>query len=161
MPWIYAVNITREGGDFVVSVRDLPEVCTSGDTLERALDLAADAVDVVVCHRIEKGKELAAPSAPLSGEYEAVLPFQTAAKATLYQIWRASGVSKSELARRMGLGETEVRRILDPHHSTRPMTLDATAKALGYRLVMAPGRQDVKPDKPHNTRTKPTTRAAE
>lgn len=34
----YAVKITLEDGDHVVSVRDLPEVVTSGNTLEQALE---------------------------------------------------------------------------------------------------------------------------
>ena len=46
--WTYGASITRERGDFVVSVRDLPEVVTSGSTQEEALELAADAIEVIV-----------------------------------------------------------------------------------------------------------------
>ena len=42
--WVYGVSIERKGEDFVVSVRDLPEVVTSGYSLEEALALAADSI---------------------------------------------------------------------------------------------------------------------
>ena len=137
MNWVFGTKIACEGVDYVVTVRDLPEVCTSGDTLAQAQELAADAIDAVVAHRIEQGKDMSPPSPVLASEYAIELPLQTAAKATLYCLWRMSGISKSELARRMSVRETEVRRILDPRHGTRPAALEATAKAMGYSLSVS------------------------
>ena len=50
--WTYGVKVAVAGGDHVVSVRDLPEVVTSGDDFEEALRLAADAIAVVVTGRM-------------------------------------------------------------------------------------------------------------
>lgn len=137
MQWEYATRIEQVDGDHVVTVRDLPEVCTSGDTREQAIELAADAIDVVLAHRIEKGLDLPAPSKAQRGEILIAPPLQTQAKAALYAAWRASEISKSELARRLGVRETEARRILDPRHATRLETLDAAGKALGVRLAVS------------------------
>src|SRR5215208_681973 len=60
--WTYGASITRERGDFVVSVRDLPEVVTSGSTQEEALELAADAIEVIVEGRMEDNEALPLPS---------------------------------------------------------------------------------------------------
>jgi predicted transcriptional regulator len=48
------------------------------------------------------------------------------------------GVGNSELARRLGVTEAVVRRILDPDHAAR---LEAALEALGQRVVM--GVEDV------------------
>jgi antitoxin HicB len=91
MAWIYGVKIAKDGGGFAVTVRDLPEVLTFGATMDEARALGADAIGAVVAHRIEKGKELAVPSAPEHGEVEIGLSLQTAAKASTYLAWRKSG----------------------------------------------------------------------
>jgi len=47
------------------------------------------------------------------------------------------GVSNSELARRLGVRETVVRRMLDPDHDTRSEKIQAALEALGKRIVVA------------------------
>ncbi|MFT4098341.1 MAG: type II toxin-antitoxin system HicB family antitoxin [Rhodoblastus sp.] len=84
MQWEYATRIVEDDGDFVVTVRDLPEVQTSGDTREQAIELAADAIDVVLAHRIEEGLDLPAPSKAQRGEILIAPPLQTQAKAAVY-----------------------------------------------------------------------------
>jgi antitoxin HicB len=48
----------------------------------------------------------------------------------------AAGISKSELAQRVGKDEKETRRILDPRHPTKLPALTASLRALGKRLVV-------------------------
>src|SRR5829696_4213511 len=127
----YGASITREGDDFVISVRDLPEAVTSGSTQEEALELAADAIAVIVEGRMEDNEALPLPSPVRKGEHAVALPAHLAAKAAVYTAWKEAGVSKSELARRLRRNETEVRRILDPHQ------LEEAARALGGRLVVS------------------------
>ena len=132
----YAAMISEEDGDFVVNVRDLPEVVTAGETLADALALAADAIEVAVAGRIEDEMDLDEPSAPLPGEHVVSIPARLGAKAAVYRAFRASGLRKTELASRMGRNETEVRRILNPRHGTKLDQLDEAARALGGRLVI-------------------------
>lgn len=136
MNFQYPVSITRDADDYVVTVRDLPEVQTSGDTETEALDLAADALEVVVAKRMENEEDLPLPSPARVDEIEVFLPPQLAAKAAVYIAWKQAGISKSELARRMGRSEVEARRILAPRHGTKLDQLDEAAKALGARLVV-------------------------
>lgn len=135
--WLYGVAIAREGDDYVVSVRDLPEVVTAGDTLEEALDLAADGIEVVVEGRMEDDEDLPFPSPVRDGEVGIAVPAKVAAKASVYRAWKDSGINKAELARRLSRSETEVGRILNPRHGTKLDQLDEAAKALGGRLVVA------------------------
>jgi antitoxin HicB len=135
--WTYGVRITREGRDFVVSVRDLPEVTTSGDTLEQALDLAADAIDVIMQMRMEDGEGLPAPSPVRKGEHPVSPPATTAAKATLYQAWRETGITKVELAARLGAAENQARRLLDVKHASTLAALEKATRAMGYQLVVS------------------------
>lgn len=57
MKYTYAVALTPDetDGGFIVSWRDLPEAITQGDTLERALAKAADALDEAISGRIKRG----------------------------------------------------------------------------------------------------------
>jgi antitoxin HicB len=52
------------------------------------------------------------------------------------EAFAAAGITKSELARRIGKDEKEVRRILDPKHPTKLPALIAALRALGKRLVV-------------------------
>ena len=65
------------------------------------------------------------------------VPAPVAVKLAVWLAWRASGISKSELARRIGVKEPEARRILDPDHPTKLPTLERALKALGQRLVVS------------------------
>jgi antitoxin HicB len=42
----------------------------------------------------------------------------------------------TELARRLGVSETVVRRMLDPKHDTKPARIQAALNALGKRIVV-------------------------
>lgn len=133
-PWIFGVRVTHEHGDHVVLVRDLPEVVTSGESLDEALALAADAIEVAVAGRMEDDMDLPEPTAVRKGEHVVPLPAQMAAKASVYAAWKKARLSKTELARRLERNETEVRRILNPRHGTKLDQLDEAARALGGRL---------------------------
>ncbi|MGP0060374.1 MAG: type II toxin-antitoxin system HicB family antitoxin [Beijerinckiaceae bacterium] len=136
MNWIYGAAIDKQGEDHVVSVRDLPEVVTAGDTHEEALALAADAIAVIVAGRMKDEAELPPPSPVAAGEEAVPLDPHLAAKASVYALWRKAKISKSELARRMQRKEGEVRRLLDPAHGTKLDQLRDAAHVLGDELVV-------------------------
>jgi antitoxin HicB len=136
MNWIYGVVIIKEGADHVVSVRDLPEVVTSGDAHQHALALAADAIAVIVAGRMKDETDLPPPSPIAAGEEAVPLDPHLAAKASVYSLWRKAKISKTELARRMHRNEGEVRRLLDPKHGTKLDQLRDAAHLLGDELVV-------------------------
>jgi antitoxin HicB len=51
--------------------------------------------------------------------------------------FRESGLTRVALAGRLGIGENEVRRMLDPNHGTKLERLNDGMRALGWRLVIA------------------------
>lgn len=128
-----------EDGGYVVTCRDVPEVVTQGETVDEALGEAEGALEAAIEMRMEDGMEIPLPTAKRRGEYLASLPISTAMKAALCITMREQGVSKSELARRLGLDEKEARRMLDPKHGTKVPALERALHALGKRveLVMA------------------------
>ena len=60
--------------------------------------------------------------------FEIAVAPDVAAKLAVLEAFKAAGISKSELARRIGKDEKEVRRILDPKHPTKLPALVATLR---------------------------------
>lgn len=135
--YVYPATITpAEEGGFVVTFRDVPEAITQGEDLNDALAEAADCLEEAVAAYLAAGRPLPLASACGADEHAVFLPLQTACKAMLVQALRETGVSKSELARRMGLDVREARRMLDPHHPTKVDRMESALRLLGYRPVL-------------------------
>jgi antitoxin HicB len=49
---------------------------------------------------------------------------------------RERRMANTELARRLGVSETVVRRMLSPKHNTKPERIQAALAALGKRIVV-------------------------
>jgi antitoxin HicB len=126
---------TVDGG-FVVQFRDLPEAITQGDTEEQAAIEAVDCLEEAIVARIDEKIEIPEPSQPQSEERLIVLPIQTALKAALYLTMKEAAITKVELARLIGVDEKEVRRILDPRHGTKLVTIERALEALGKRIEL-------------------------
>ncbi len=65
------------------------------------------------------------------------VPLWIAGKLALYRAMREQGINNSELARRLGVRETVVQRMLDPDHATKAERLQAALAVLGKHLVIA------------------------
>jgi antitoxin HicB len=134
----YPVVLTADekDGGYVVTCRDVPEVVTQGETIEEAISEAEGALEAAIEMRIEDGMDIPLPTTKKRGEHLASLPISTAMKAALYFTMREQNVSKSELARRLGLDEKEARRMLDPKHGTKVLALERALHALGKRVEL-------------------------
>jgi antitoxin HicB len=129
---VYPARLTREPeGGFVVRFRDLPDCLTQGDDEAEALFQAADALAEALAARINHGEPIPAPSAPKRGERLISPEEPLGLKTALYELARAEGLGKSALARRLGVDEKEVRRLLDPRHPTQESRLRAMLAKLG------------------------------
>lgn len=123
-------------GNVVVTFPDVPEVVTQGRGKADAQASAEEALGLALLSYPARGLPL--PKARASGKKlvsVAVAP-DVAAKLAVLESFVAAGISKSELARRIGKDEKEVRRILDPKHATKLPALTAALRALGKRLVV-------------------------
>ncbi len=94
---------------------DLPEAVTEGDDAADAGAQAADCLAEAIAGRINDGEPIPTPSRP-AGMTTVGLEPVLAYKAALYGAMRTSNVTKSGLAKRLGIDEKDVRRLLDPRH---------------------------------------------
>jgi antitoxin HicB len=82
----------------------------------------------------EDERRVPPPSKARKGEVMIELPPSVCAKVLLLNTMLASGVSRAELARRMGTSQREVQRIIKIRHTTKIDTLGQALHALGKRL---------------------------
>jgi len=134
----YPATLTPEGkGGFTVRFSDLPEAITSGKDRSDCLTQAADCLEEAIAGRIAEGLEIPRSSSPRRNQVLVAVPAPTAAKAALYLAIREARIKNTELARRLGCDEKEIRRMLDPRHPTKLPRIQQALEALGKRLVVS------------------------
>ncbi len=137
MRFIYPAQLCQHSEDeVVVSFRDVPNCHTSGEDVGEALLEAEDALEEAIAGHINRGDSIPIPSAPLPDEYLVSLPVDTAAKAALTIAFRASGLTRVELANRLGVHDRVVRRMLDPRHGTSVNRINDALRILGKQVVI-------------------------
>ena len=133
----YPAAIERdEDGRFVVTFPDFGWGATDGATLEEALDEARDLLRELITATMRKGLPLPVPSRASKRRPLVVPPLQIALKAALYDSYRQANISQRRLARDLDIGENEVRRMLNPDHATKAVTIDAVLHRLGVRISL-------------------------
>jgi antitoxin HicB len=136
----YAYKALFEPGDrrgnVVVSFPDVPEAITQGRGEADARAMAEEALGLVLLTYLERGKALPKPRARGRKLVDVAVAPDVAAKLAVLEAFKGAGISKSELGRRIGKDEKEVRRILDPKHATKLPALTAALRAMGKRLVV-------------------------
>lgn len=120
----------------VVSFPDVPEAITQGRDMADARAMAEEALGLALLTYLKRGMPLPKARAKGRNLVEIAVAPDVAAKLAVLESFSVAGISKSELARRIGKDEKEVRRILDPRHPTKLPALTTTLRALGKRLVV-------------------------
>lgn len=137
MEFAYPVRAKADPeGGFVITCRDLPEAITQADNRHDIAEEAAGALQAAIEARIEDGLDIPVASPPRRGELVVAVPLTTALKAALHVAVHEAGLSKIELARRLGIDEKEARRMLSPGHATKAPTLERALAKLGKRAVV-------------------------
>jgi antitoxin HicB len=131
----------QESGGVLVQFVDVPEAHTFGATdADAGGDHTLDCLIAALGGYIKLGREIPQPS-PARGRPVAILPPLVAAKLALYESMRAQHITRTALARRLGLQENAVRRLIDLDHRSHIDQIDRALAALGKRLevrVLAP-----------------------
>ncbi|MBX9843145.1 MAG: type II toxin-antitoxin system HicB family antitoxin [Xanthobacteraceae bacterium] len=120
----------------VVSFPDVPEAITEGRDMADARTMAEEALSLALLTYPVRGLPLPKPRTKGRKLVEIAVAPDVAAKLAVLEAFAVAGITKSDLARRIGKDEKEVRRILDPKHPTKLPALTATLRALGKRLVV-------------------------
>ena len=136
----YPAEIERdEDGRYVVSFPDFGWGATDGATRDEALVEAKDLLLELIATTMREGEDLPEPSRAGRRRPLVIPPVQIALKAALYEAWRQAGISQRRLARDLGVAESEVRRMLNPKHSTKAATIDHVLRRLGKRVTVTVG----------------------
>ena len=135
--FVYAARFEPgDKGGIVVSFPDVPEAITQGDDEADAVMQAEEALGLALLTYPRRGLPVPVAKAKARGLVRIPVAPDVAAKIAVLEAFEASGLSKSELGRRLGKDEKEVRRILDPRQSTKLTTLTEVLRELGQQLVI-------------------------
>lgn len=138
MQFIYQAVLTEDPDDgFLVTFPDVPEAVTHGQTREEALSSGAEALGMALRYLAKDGSDIPMPGPVTRPEFAISVPAEDALKAAVIAAFRRSGISKTELAARLGKVESEARRILDPGHPSKLGALQAALAALGQKIVIS------------------------
>ncbi len=129
------LRAVEKGSEYVVHFVNLPEAVTGGRTRIEASDEAADCLGSSLAFRMKDKQAIPAPSKPRRGQQLIQVPLWLAPKLALYIAMQEQGLRNTDLAGKLRCHESAVRRLLDPHHASRPEKLEAALAALGKRLA--------------------------
>ncbi|HFK7186577.1 type II toxin-antitoxin system HicB family antitoxin [Serratia odorifera] len=130
----YPINLQPDNGGYVVSFPDIPEALTQGDTREEALGMGLDALITAFEFYFEDNQKVPLPG-DVAGDYVDV-PLSVASKVLMLNAFIESGLTRVELADRIGIKKQEVNRLIDLQHATKIDAIQRAMKALGKRLEL-------------------------
>jgi len=132
----YRIETTPDDNDtLLVTCPAFPEVTTfAPNDPEQLISIALKAIEEAIAARISDGDPLpreatAAERKRHKGGY-VKLPLLTALKVQLYDALRGAGISRAELARRLGWHREQVDRLFRLDHASRVDQIEAAFKQL-------------------------------
>jgi len=135
MQFIYPYTVFQsEDGAWQVRFPDVPEALTEGDTEAEAHALATDVLLAALGGLVKMKRDIPGPSAADAGPV-VVVPMLQSARLAPYKTMREGGLNNVTLARKLGLVEGEVRRMLDLGHQTGIGTLERALWQLGKQMA--------------------------
>lgn len=133
----YPAELGRDkAGDWLVTFPDVPEAGTDDKDRAQAMIQAGDALLAALEGYVAARRPLPQPSKAKRGQVLVSLPPLAAAKAALYEAMRTRRLTKVALARRLGVSETVVRRLIDLRHASRIDAVCAALAALGLEAEL-------------------------
>lgn len=135
MVYAYPCQLTPdEDGALVVTFPDVPEAITGGGDRGEALAMAEDALATALAGYVHEKWDIPAPSDAGDGQVSVPVPTVVAAKLALYTAMRAQRITKVELADRLGVSESAVRKLTNPDHRSHMSQVQRALRAVGRSL---------------------------
>ena len=135
MLYAYHCDLTPDGdGGLVATFPDVPEAITGGADRAEALAMAGDALVTALAGYVHEKREIPSPGAAAEGRELVAVPTVAAAKLALYSAMRAQGITKVELARRLGVSEAAVRKLANPDHRSHVSQVEKALRAVGRSI---------------------------
>lgn len=136
MQFCYQATIESDpDGGYLVSFEDVPEALTHGATFADAIAQGSEALGLALKGLVAQDRPLPEPRA--QGGTPIAVEAADAMKLAVICAFREAGLTKTELARRLGKQEAEARRILDPDHPTKIATMEDALRVLGKTVVIS------------------------
>ena len=135
MEFQYPVTLKVGDNEVIATFKDVPEAITFGDDKEHALYESEDALLVALAMYVDDKRPIPAPSKPSKGQSMVAVPPLATAKIALHNALLEANMSKVALAQKMGLRETQVRRMLDLDHQSHIAQIQTALRILGYEVV--------------------------
>lgn len=131
----YPARLTPEAeGGFTVTFDAVPEAITYGANESEAMAMAGEVLELAIAERMDRAEDIPSPSPARADEMLVSMRPLLAAKVALYCALARHHVTKSDLARRLGVDEAVVRRMLHPRRATRIDNVATALNALGVTL---------------------------
>ena len=123
-----------ENGSLIATFPDVPEAITGGGDRSEALAMAEDALATALAGYVHEKWDIPEPSQALPGQDDIPVPTVVAAKLALYSAMRAQRITKVELARRLGISESAVRKLANPDHRSHVGQVQKALRAVGRTI---------------------------
>ncbi|WP_074851297.1 type II toxin-antitoxin system HicB family antitoxin [Pseudomonas costantinii] len=132
----YPLELHHEATGVWLSCPDIPEMNASGDTQAEAFAEALDGFESALSLYVEQRRAI--PRASVGSDPSLVLrlPALTVAKIMLWNAMLDEGVSRAELARRMGCTRQMVDRLVDFLHTSKIEQVERALGLLGRRISL-------------------------
>lgn len=124
-------------GRFLVQFPNFPRAATDGANLPEAMEEAIDCLGSSIAFLLAHKQQVPRPGVMKRGQKAVPVPLWIAPKLALYWRMLDLGLNNSELARKLRVSETIIRRMLDPDHATKAEKLQAALELLGQKVVLA------------------------
>ncbi len=135
MIYAYPCQLTPdENGGLVATFADVPEAVTGGNDLPEALKMAEDALATALAGYVHEKWDIPSPTKASDGQVSVPVPTVVAAKLALYSAMRSQRITKVELAGRLGVSESAVRKLTDPDHRSHMSQVQKALRAVGRKL---------------------------
>ena len=131
MTLAYKLVLEPDGDTIRVECPSLPELNTFGDYERDALHHAIDAAETVLHFYIMEGRPIPPSDAAAHDRSAVHLSLLVSLKLDLYEACRAAGVTRAELARRLGWHREQVDRLFRLNHASRLDQIEAAFSAVG------------------------------
>ena len=123
-----------EDGGLVATFPDVPEAITGGRDRAETVAMAEDALATALAGYVHEKWGIPTPSEAAAGQILVPVPTVVAAKLALYTAMRAQRITKVELAGRLGVSESAVRKLANPDHRSHMSQVQKALRAVGCSL---------------------------
>ena len=136
---IYYCKAYRDENCYSIAFPDVAGAFTYGKTLEEALSMAKDALNLMLASMVEDGQPL--PKSKVrkgSNFYPVEVNTSILAAAEIRQARKAAGLTQKEMATRLNVAYQVYQKLEDPDRSNPTIkTLAKVARCLGHNLELA------------------------